>query len=57
LKDIVFYDNHVTKGYNGPVFKVGSGVQGKDICRASSEQGLIIVGGIFDVRLCESLFI
>jgi hypothetical protein len=53
LKDIVFYDNYVTEGYNGPALKVGSEVQGKDIYQAASEQGLIIVGGICDVRLYE----
>jgi hypothetical protein len=55
LKDIVFYDNYVTEGYSGPAFKVGSGVQGIDIYQAASDQGLIIVGGICDVRLHESL--
>jgi hypothetical protein len=49
LKDILYYDNYTTDGYSGPAFKVGAGVQGREIYDASSSRGLMVVGGVCDV--------
>jgi hypothetical protein len=55
LKDIVYYENYITDGYSGPAFKVGAGVQGKEIYDAAFERGVMVVGGVCDVRSLSCL--
>ncbi|KAL2062758.1 hypothetical protein VTL71DRAFT_5830 [Oculimacula yallundae] len=48
LKSIEYvpeYQGEGEKGYRGPAFKCGSGVQAWEIYEAASKQGLVVVGG------------
>jgi hypothetical protein len=49
LKDIVYHEDYKTDGYVGPAFKVGAGVQAKEIYDAAFDRGLMVVGGVCDV--------
>ncbi|MAD84573.1 MAG: hypothetical protein CL912_16565 [Deltaproteobacteria bacterium] len=54
LKDIEYIPESKgggKKGYKGPAFKSGSGVQAWEIYEATSKQGLIVVGG--EGRVCS----
>jgi hypothetical protein len=50
LKDIAYFENYTTDGYTGPAFKVGAGVQAREIYDPAFEKGLVVVGGVCDVR-------
>lgn len=45
FQDILFIENYSTSTYSGPVFKVGSGVQGRELYKIAKEYGYAIVGG------------
>lgn len=46
LKDIAYFENYTT---DGPAFKVGAGVQAREIYNAAFEKALMAVGGVCDV--------
>ncbi|KAI5782665.1 FAD/FMN-containing isoamyl alcohol oxidase-like protein MreA [Geopyxis carbonaria] len=45
LKDIEFFAHLNKYGHSGPAFKVGAGVQGFEIYKAASDNGVAVVGG------------
>lgn len=45
LNDIDFLPKYKANGYSGPAFKVGAGVQIRDIYKAAYDQRLVVVGG------------
>ncbi|KAJ3038055.1 hypothetical protein HDV00_001015 [Rhizophlyctis rosea] len=45
LQDIEYIPSYNKHGYKGPAFKVGAGVQVRDINAAAAKHGLMIVGG------------
>lgn len=45
FKDIQFIKSFTTSTYSGPVFKVGSGVQGREIFKTAKQYGYAVVGG------------
>ena len=45
FKDIKFYDNYQTTGYQGPAFKLGSGVQAWEMYEAANKYGVVAVSG------------
>jgi FAD/FMN-containing dehydrogenase len=57
LKDIEFIPQYSAPGsnWNGPAFRVGSGVQAHEIYRAANERNVIVVGGEGQVWLLKSL--
>lgn len=46
LKGIQFIQNYNSTTYNGPVFKVGAGVQGFELYEAADKYGVSALGGI-----------
>lgn len=49
LKDITFVSDYESPDYNGPVMKVGAGVQGFDVNEAADKHGVTALGGICPV--------
>ncbi|ROT35392.1 FAD-binding domain-containing protein [Sodiomyces alkalinus F11] len=45
LKDIQFYPDYRTSCYQGPAFKMGSGVQSREVYEAADEHDVIVMGG------------
>ncbi|KAF8579721.1 hypothetical protein K439DRAFT_1394398 [Ramaria rubella] len=45
FKDIDFIESYESEGYNGPAFRVGAGVQGRDIYAAAHSKGYAVVAG------------
>lgn len=45
FQDILFIQRFTTSTYSGPVFKVGSGVQGRELYNVAKQRGYAIVGG------------
>ncbi|KAK1754470.1 FAD-binding domain-containing protein [Echria macrotheca] len=45
LKDIQFISNYGCKGFQGPAFKIGSGVETEDLYRAAEQNSVTVVGG------------
>ncbi|KAK5652427.1 hypothetical protein OQA88_10470 [Cercophora sp. LCS_1] len=45
LKDIQFLSNYNCRGYNGPAFKIGSGVETEELYQAAEARNLTVVGG------------
>lgn len=45
FQDIQFISRFKTSTYSGPVFKVGSGVQGRELYKVAKQYGYAIVGG------------
>jgi hypothetical protein len=45
LNDIEFFKDYNCKGYSGPAFKLGAGVETEDVYRAAEENGVTAVGG------------
>lgn len=43
--DILFISKYTTSTYSGPAFKVGSGVQGRDLYKVAGQYGYAVVGG------------
>ncbi|CAK7203866.1 hypothetical protein SEUCBS139899_006615 [Sporothrix eucalyptigena] len=48
LNNIEYVGNYSVEGYSGPAFKVGAGVQAKDILKAAADRKLMVVTGICD---------
>lgn len=46
LKDIKYVSNYVSQSYSGKAFKVGAGVQVKEMYQAAEQHGVSVVGGI-----------
>jgi hypothetical protein len=57
LKDIQFVEEYVSRGYTGPAFRVGSGVQTREIYAAAHQRGHLVVGGEGQVDLSFYLFL
>lgn len=53
MKDIEFYNQFVTDGYDGPAFRVGAGVQASEIYKVAYDNGVMVVGGVCDVSFQE----
>jgi FAD/FMN-containing dehydrogenase len=51
LKTIQYVENYRSTVYNGPVFKVGAGVQGFELYEAAERYGVTAVAGICRVSL------
>ncbi|KAK4158070.1 bifunctional solanapyrone synthase [Chaetomidium leptoderma] len=45
LKDIEFLADYKCKGFNGPAFRLGSGVETEDLYRAAEQNNVTVVGG------------
>ncbi|KAK4121682.1 hypothetical protein N657DRAFT_657710 [Parathielavia appendiculata] len=45
LKDIQFLANYNCRGYKGPAFKLGSGVETEEVYRAAEQNNVTVVGG------------
>ena len=50
LKDVEYFENYMTTSYNGPAFKVGSGIQAYELYAAAHARGLTLIGGEGKVR-------
>lgn len=51
LKDIEFVSDYSCGGYQGPAFRLGSGVETADVYRAAEQNNVTIVGGECRVRI------
>ncbi|KAK0751294.1 hypothetical protein B0T18DRAFT_361701 [Schizothecium vesticola] len=45
LKDIKYYADYDCKGYKGPAFKLGAGVETEEVYKAAEENEVTVVGG------------
>lgn len=45
LKDIQFLADYNCRGYKGPAFKIGSGVETEDVYKAAEQNNVTVVGG------------
>ncbi|KAL2757706.1 hypothetical protein ACRALDRAFT_1074639 [Sodiomyces alcalophilus JCM 7366] len=45
LKNIQFYPNYTTPDYQGAAFKMGSGVQSREVYEAADQNNVIVMGG------------
>lgn len=52
FKDIEYIPKYGRNGYNGPAFKVGSGVQVFELYKAAADRGLMVVGG--EGKVCKT---
>lgn len=55
LKDIRFLPDYETRGYTGPAFKLGAGVQGFELYEAAEAHGVTAVAGICPVGTLKKL--
>lgn len=46
LNDVEFVSDYSCQGYNGPAFKLGSGVTTEEVYAAAEEHGVTVVGGV-----------
>lgn len=51
LKDAQFYENYRSACYQGPAFKMGAGVQTREVYEAADKHNVIVLGGEGKVRL------
>lgn len=56
LKNIQFYSRYTTSDYQGPAFKMGAGVQSREVYEAAHQHNVIVLGGEGLVCLLSLLF-